>query len=60
MTNLNPADETQRLYFSQSHGAVGCLLSHVEIWKKAASNKNKWTYALKMIVAQKILKIFIP
>lgn len=57
--NLNPADETQRLYFSQSHGAVGCLLSHVEIWKKAASNKNKWTLCLEDDCSTKDLKKFL-
>ena len=29
--SLDPADEVQTVYFSQSPGAVGCYLSHFEI-----------------------------
>jgi GR25 family glycosyltransferase involved in LPS biosynthesis len=57
--NLDPADETQRLYFSQSHGAVGCLLSHVEIWKRAALNSDGWTLCLEDDCSVKDLKSFL-
>jgi len=57
--NLDPADETQRLYFSQSHGAVGCLLSHAEIWKKAILNSDEWTLCLEDDCNIKDLKSFL-
>lgn len=45
--SLDPADETQIIYFSQSVGAVGCFLSHYKIWWKSLLNGNKWTLNLE-------------
>ena len=45
--SLDPADEVQAVYFSQSPGAVGCYLSHFEIWWKSLHNGNEWTLALE-------------
>ena len=45
--SLCPADEAQEAYFSHSPGAVGCYLSHYEIWNKAFRHRNEWTLALE-------------
>jgi len=41
---LNPVGFAHTLYFSSFYGAIGCYLSHYEMWKEIL--KNKWESVL--------------
>lgn len=41
---LNPVGFAHTLYFSSFYGAIGCYLSHYEMWKEIS--KNKWESVL--------------
>lgn len=37
--NLSPGSIQQQLYFSESPGAIGCFISHYNIWKHVVDNE---------------------
>lgn len=45
--NLHPVSLQQQLYFSESSGAVGCFLSHYNIWKQIVNRKTPLTLVLE-------------
>jgi GR25 family glycosyltransferase involved in LPS biosynthesis len=45
--SLNPCGRNTIQYFTQSKGAVGCYLSHYEIWSKVLANNYEWTLILE-------------
>lgn len=52
---LNPVGFAHTLYFSSFHGAVGCYLSHYEMWKEIV--KNKWENVL--ILEDDISEVYV-
>ena len=45
--SLTPCGRNTIHYFTQSKGAVGCYLSHYEIWRKILANNYEWTLILE-------------
>jgi len=56
---LNPVGFAHTLYFSSFYGAVGCYLSHYEMWKEIVKNKWENVLILEDDIHLKLLKKFL-
>jgi len=56
---LNPVGFAHTLYFSSFYGAVGCYLSHYEMWKEIVNNKWESVLILEDDISKKSLNSFL-